>query len=196
LASDATAAFMSQYAQPTALFDIDGVLCFWEEWACVALNSRFETQMLCTDPTQPWRPSSLPLAQATWLNAAFDDVAVRNQAPDFKAIDAVTALHAAGVRVVIGSDRPTQLAQATATWLGTWNVPYDDLVLVGSGGKLAYAQKHQVAWIDDNPRYATSLPAGDHLYMPDRPWTASWLRTLPDVTVFTDWSELLQQFAL
>lgn len=186
-------------ARPRVCCDIDGILAFFLEGMCQALNARFETQYRPDATHHYWVESWLPAEQATWLTACFHEPSFyATLAPDFGGIACLNAFHRAGMAIWIVSDRPVSVRAATEDWLTRWRVPFDTLRL-GPGSKAAVARAaradgRMTVCLDDDPRKATELPnACVTLVCPRRPFTP---HDLPGALVIDTWDDLLGRFGI
>lgn len=189
--------FAAELARPLVVSDIDNVLAWHAEAVCNALNARFGTSYLVA------RMTAYPLAALTgpeqdrWLASYMTRGPwIANLAPDHAAISALAAVRAAGSPVVVSSDRPAQVAEATAAWLDYWRVPRDSTVLNGPGSKstalAGCGPDRPGVLIDDDPRkWLTVARAGVEVWTPSRPWTPAGWQRYPNVRVFTTWDQVL-----
>lgn len=199
-ASDVLLAAMQR---PAVVCDIDGVLGFLTESAVTALNAHFGLSIVVSDMQSYWIEDTLPAVQRQWLTAQFTKgVFYANVAPDYSAIAALTALHAAGLHVTVASDRPPETTrQATMAWLSKWRVPSDEVVLNGRGGKVAtlapYGPQRPAVLIDDDPAKALTVARpGVQVWSPQRPWTPQSWRRYPNYWVFPSWAAALDRLGV
>lgn len=194
---------LASIQRPTIVCDIDGVLGFLTEAAVTALNAHFNLSLVVSDMTSYWIEDTLPPVQRQWLTAQFArGVFYSNVAPDYSAIAALDGLHAAGLHIIVSSDRPpATTAQATTAWLNKWRVPYDELRLEGRGGKVkilsAYGPSNPAVLIDDDPAKAlTVVHPGVQVWSPERPWTPTNWQRYPGYWVFPSWDAVLQRLGV
>lgn len=185
-------------SRPTVMCDIDNTLNFAYCAYASAVNSRFNENFTAAKQQMYDFSSSLPSDQGIWLKSMHKNALMyANMAPDFRGIDALTALKSNGFRVIIATNRDPAMKGVTVQWLDQWNIPRDDL-LVGPDVKVDYvtANPNTVA-IDDDPAKAVLLPPhGATLWMPQRPWTPAWCSNVIGVHVFTQWSQVLENLGV
>lgn len=199
----AAAAFLAAANRPTIVSDIDGVLGFLTEAIVTGLNAHFGLSLVVSEMTSYWIEGILPLEQASWLTGQLSrGVWYANVAPDYSAIAALNAIHAAGHHVIVSSDRPPATTErATLDWLTKWRVAHDEVRLLGRGGKrqvlAAYGPDNPAILIDDDPAKALTVArAGVQVWSPQRPWTpANWAR-YPNYWVFPSWTAVLERLGV
>ena len=176
---------------------------FLTEEIAAALNAHFGLTLVVSEMTNYWIEENLPTPEmGKWLADQFNrSVFYSNVAPDFTAIAALQAMHKGGYELIVASDRPPHTKGATDRWLTKWNVPFDELVIKGPGGKRAVAERYgpgdPLIVVDDDPKKMTYIPrAGVELWSPARPWTPRDWRSYAGVTVFGAWTELLEYLGL
>jgi hypothetical protein len=188
--------FAAEATRPLVVCDIDNVLAWHAEAVCIAVNARFGTSYLVSRMTAYPFNSMLEMEQARWLaQHTSRDPWIANLAPDHEAIAALTAIQAAGNRLIVSSGRPAETAAATGKWLDCWQVPRDGTRLEGPGSKQAALAGCGPATpgvlIDDDPRkWLTVARPGVEVWCPSRPWTPQ-RRSYPNVRVFSSWAEPL-----
>jgi hypothetical protein len=194
---DLGAVFAAEVTRPLVVCDIDNVLAFQAEAACTAVNARFGASYLTSRLTAYPLTNLLEPEQRDWLTAhTTREPWIANLAPDREAMRALAAIRDTRHRVLVASDRPATVADATAKWLDANQVPRDGQVLGGPGSKRTALAANNPAspavLIDDDPaKWLTIARPGVEVWCPQRPWTpASW-RQYPNVRVFTDWAEVL-----
>lgn len=187
--------------------DIDGILGFLAEQIAAVLNARFGTSYT-PQFRQYWLESVLPPDQGRWLTAQFQLPSFyATVAPDLEGIRAVEAISAAGLPVVIVTDRPAHVRDMTVQWLAHWGVPYQDLWHDGPETKRRWAQWVAMrgetgVLLDDDPRKAQTIPviAGNRIavgcWLAVRPWTPGYLEGLPGVRLFRNWNQVLSWLGL
>lgn len=173
--------------RPTLVFDVDGILAFTSEALCVALNARFGTSY--SPMSQGFFPGSLridrlPDTQGNWIAGEMGQPGfVSTYAPDFRAIDTLTAAFDAGFECLIATERNPALQEATEQWLHEWGGPPVEVNAVGHGNKPAfmasrYGENRPAVLVDDDITKAISVPGpGVQVWMPERPWTEGVRRT-------------------
>jgi uncharacterized HAD superfamily protein len=178
-------------------FDVDGVLAFQPEGSIIAVNARFGASYLLAEATTyPWT-ATLPQAQRDWLDAN-RAVIYANLAPDTRAVNVVRKAKAAGYPVAIATERDPSLHDLTAAWLAYWQVPYDALAVVGSGGKagfLASRDSSDAVLIDDDPVKEQLAGNGLQVWVPPRPWTPQG-DAPEDVWRFGNWRDAKKKLSL
>lgn len=201
LGVDPVKVFSNAYDRPTLVFDLDGVLAFLAESLCSALNAKFDASYQAHALTVYRLEDVIPRVQADWLVTQFGQPQLyANSAPDLHAIDVVCDAQQAGYVVRIASDRRVApLEGVTREWLSRWGVAYDDLHLLGPGGKVAFMQQFNrrkpAVLIDDDPVKQVTIPKpGVQVWTPIRPWTPDVSR--PGVWRFADWNTLRQRLEL
>jgi hypothetical protein len=195
---DLGAVFVAAASVPLVVCDVDNVLAFEAQAVCTALNARFGTNRTTgTLTAYPFGPLLHP-DEAQWL-AAFTarDAWALNITPDRDAIRALAAIKDTGHSVVIASDRPAPLGDATGAWLAANGAGGCGTRLGGPGSKstaLAGCSPDSPGiLLDDDPRcWLTVARAGVQVWSPKRPWTPAGWRNYPNVRVFSSWAEPLE----
>lgn len=199
---DLGALFAAEAARQLVVCDIDNTLAFHAEAVCTAVNARFGASYLLSRMTAYPLATLLQPEQAAWLAAhTARDPWILNLAPDHAAISALNTIRDAGHRVVIASDRPAAVADATTAWLNQYGVPRDGQVLDGPGSKrtalAGSGPASPAVLVDDDPsKWLTIARPGVQVWCPQRPWTPPTWRQYPHVHVFTDWAELLTRLGI
>lgn len=188
--------------RPTLIWDVDNVLAFTGEAICGALNARFGSDydvMTQTFYQGTLLPGQLPGGQASWLMAELATFRIfATCAPDWRAIDTMTAAQAAGYHCWIVTERAPDLAAKTADWLKSWGVRNPPAVTaVGVGNKPRVISSRYGAYrlpgsaavlIDDNPlTRMTVAREGLDVWLPARPYNGGPER--PHTRSFTDWQQ-------
>ena len=196
---DPGAVFSHELSRPLVVSDIDNVLAFHAEAVCTALNARFGTNRTPSSLTAyPFGTFLGPEAAAFLDRLCARDSWAAGMAPDFKAVAAVNAIHAAGCPVTVASDRNPLIADATRDWLDSWGVQRDGSVLEGPGSKRAALAScgpgSPGILVDDDPRqWLLTARAGVEVWSPRRPWTPAGWASYRGVWVFDSWTEVLER---
>jgi hypothetical protein len=196
---DAAALFTAAASRPTVVSDLDGVLAFTTEAALTAVNARFGLNLLVDEQVTYSLAQRLNREQGMWLTGLFSrSTFLANLAPDGHALDALDAMHAAGIEVLLCTERPPSTKTATAAWLSTWDVSHDDLLMPGPGGKpaalAAYGPANPAVLIDDDPsKWLTVARPGLPVWTPRRPWTPTTSAAYANVWVFDSWDQVLSR---
>jgi hypothetical protein len=171
---------------PTLVWDVDGTLSFTAEVLCAALNARYGTVYdVMTQQFFPGRlvPTALPADQAAWLAGELTGFTLyQSCAPDWRAVDTMTAASDAGYPTVIVTERHPALAVHTQQWLAGWDVKTPPVTAVGPGNKPAYLATrygpgNPAVLVDDNPlTMLTVARPGIDVWLPARPYTPRVVR--------------------
>lgn len=159
---------------PRLYADIDGTTAFQPEGTIIAVNARFGTAYTIADAaTYPFR-ATLPPEQQAW-ERAHQPVLDVNLAPDTLAADVLRRAAAHGYPVTICTEREPGLGPVTRAWAAYWELPADQVAVVGPGGKRALLEPHGPAdpaiLIDDSPANEHLARPGVRVWVPRRPWT-------------------------
>ena len=200
-------AALSQLLQPAIVFDIDNVLAFWSLALINALNVEFGTQYTENTLQSMQFTDLFSVPKVNFINKLLQSKSFyQSIAPDFRGIDVVHLARDAGFEIVISSDRPAKLKEATLAWLQKWDVPYHHIVLHGSSSKkealAQYGVNNPAILIDDDPAKGTPRSAaylvrpGITILSPRCPWTPSGYAKQRGVTVFDSWDTVLEQIGI
>ena len=179
--------FTESLSRPLIVCDVDGILAYFVQAACLAVNLAFGSAYT---PEQ-WTTYRGPLSaeQHGWLNQQMDSPTFwATIAPDQEAAMMLRLLARDGYGIIIATDRPSDMRLVTQRWLELWRIPYDGL-LVGPGSKERLAQEHgpdnPMILIDDNPAKCLTVPRpGVEVWTIRRPYTSG--------TQFNSWTELVK----
>lgn len=189
-------AFKAAALKPTIVCDVDGVLACLESAAIGGVNARFGTAYTLDSAKQYSFEGWLPPEQWAWLAVQFDTPAFYStMAPDYRGIDALAKLYAAGYYVIIASDRPDAVTPATKQWLADAGVGYDEIhdgkdIKAQIAGQ--YGPDAPMILIDDDPKKMLLARQGVEVWAPRFRWTPMDLG-LPFTFVFVDWSEVTER---
>jgi hypothetical protein len=192
--SDLSSVFAQAMSRPTIISDIDGVLANYVSAACEAVNGHFATQYT----PMAWWSYRGPFSadEYDWLvSERFGDGAFwMAESPHYDAIAALGALGAQGYHLIISSEAPAEQRSARVAWLEHYEVPYNELYLVGPGGKAelcaGFDAEHPAVLIDDNPaRWVDCAHEGIEILCPRTPYCPV-IASEPNVTIFDRFSEV------
>jgi hypothetical protein len=183
------------HGRPAVAFDCDGILAFTAEALATAINAKFGSSH---DPGgQSFFPgtlitTALPYEQGVYAAALFrDPVFLCAVAPDWRAVDTMNAAVAAGFEVLVVTERPPEMREATVSWLDSWGASVCDVYAVGHGGKSVfmhgrYGPSRPAVLIDDNPAARLTVASdGIDVWTPERPYTPAGERA--HTRTFTSW---------
>jgi uncharacterized HAD superfamily protein len=178
---------------PHLYCDVDGVLAFQPEGSIIAVNARYNTTYLVPEATTYPFWKTLTEEQQDWQRKT-QPIVDANLAPDTIAVDVLRRAVTHGYPLTVCTERdPAMLATITKAWVAFWDIPADNVAVVGPGGKVALLEAHDAdnpaILIDDDPGKEDTIPrAGVSLWVPCRPWTPQ--DDPPDgVWRFGDWGQ-------
>jgi uncharacterized HAD superfamily protein len=158
---------------PALYIDVDGVLAFQPEGSILAINARFDSDLLVFEADGYPVSASLPSAQADWLGDHAEIIAA-NLAPDTKAAHVLRCAQRHGYNIAVLTERPPELRDLTDAWLKAWRIPCDRLLVVGPGGKESVLSLHgpddPAVLIDDSPINVDLAHEGVQVWQPARPY--------------------------
>jgi hypothetical protein len=187
--------FTSAMTRPMVVSDIDGILANWVTAACQAVNAHFGTHYT---PMVWWQwHGPFSDEERTWLHdERFSDAAFwMSLAPIDEMITALHTLAIAGYRIVLSSEAPAEQRGARTAWLEYYEVPYNELYLVGAGGKVALCAQastdNPIVLIDDSPdRWVDCAPyPGVHILCPRTAYTPE-MPSESNVTIFDRFNQV------
>jgi hypothetical protein len=147
--------FTRAMSRPVVVSDIDGIIADWVSSACQAVNAHFGTSYTpmvfwqwrgpFSDEERAWLADERHSDSAFWMALSpFDEM-----------IETLHTLAIAGYRLVLSSEAPADQRGARTAWLQYHEVPYNELYLVGTGGKVALCSQatasNPIVLIDDCP---------------------------------------------
>lgn len=174
--TDLASVFTQAMSRPTIICDIDGVLANFCSAACEAVNAHFGTSytpMIWTtfrgpfnDEEHDWMVEERFSSGAFWMS----------ESPNHDAIGALHQIASAGYRIVVSSERPSEQRPASTVWLEYYQVPLNEVYLIGPGGKVALCAQHgpdnPAVLIDDSPaRWADCAKDGVEILCPRTGYT-------------------------
>lgn len=176
---------------PRLYVDVDGTLAFQPEASIIAVNARFGTSHILPEATSyPWA-ASLPPDQRKWQQAQ-QAILGANLAPDTLAIDVLRRAVAHGYPLTVCTERDPSLADITRAWVAYWDIPCDQVAVVGPGGKAELLAAHgpddPAVLIDDSPANEALACSGVSVWVPRRPWTPQD-EPAEGVWRFADWNQ-------
>ena len=191
--SGLSSVFTQAMLRPTVICDIDGILADYVSAACEAVNGHFGTSYT---PMVWWSyRGPFSAEQYDWLvTERFSDGAFwMSESPHYDAIGALHDLAVGGYRIVLSSEAPVEQKAARTAWIEHYGVPYNELYLVGPGGKAelcaAHGAENPAVLIDDNPaRWSDCARGGVWVFTPRTSYTPSEIP--PNVEVFERFGEI------
>ena len=193
-------AFSDEVGKADLLFDTADTISFEMAALLDRLNAEFGEEYEYWS-TKDAHPLDLPKKQKKWLKEIKEEpTTYANLSPDWHAIDALHALHAAGYHITISSDRPAEMADVSKRWYDYWGVPYDDIEINGPDSKADIIKDHvekgnPIILFDDDPRQMWTFPQdGVEVWTQRKPWTPADFSP-PNCFVFDSWNEVLHRLA-
>jgi hypothetical protein len=175
--TDLSGVFTAAMARPTVVSDIDGIIADWVSAACEAVNGHFGTGYT---PMVWWSwAGPFSAEERDWLTTErhADSAFWMSLSPFGEMVDTLHELAALGYRLVLSSEMPAEQRAARTAWLEWHDVPYNELYLIGTGGKVALcsqsSDEYPVTLIDDNPQrwVDCALYPGVEILCPRRTYT-------------------------
>lgn len=193
--TDLTAVFTQAMRRPSIICDIDGIIADWVSAACEAVNGHFGTSYTpmvwwqwagpFSDEERAWIAAERHTDPAYWMSLS----------PNEDMIESLHELAAEHYPLTLSSEAPPEQRGARTAWLEYHNVPYNQLYLVGPGGKASlcatHSEENPAILIDDNPQRwvdcgqmpGISILTPRTSYCPELP-------SEPNVTLFDSFSEV------
>lgn len=170
--------------------DIDNTLCRYSEAMLTIANIELGTSFTFSQWTtyEPkFGQDFKQLSEQIRENKTF----WRALPPDTAAIEMLNKLSDDGFTVVIGSNRPPELADVTIQWLDTYGVKRAGQVLEGPSSKPSLIGSEPTILLDDNPAFWVQLQRPNlQIFSPRKPYTPEI--TFTNVRIYDSPTQVLE----